>query len=419
MPPTPLDPELVRTSFPALSRRFDAGPAIFFDNAAGTQVPVQVIAQLGRYLIQENANAGGVFATSRATDERIRAARAACADFLGAAGSDQIVFGANMTTLTFHLARALARELEPGDEILTTRLEHDANVAPWLMLAERGVTVRFADIHPQDATLDLASLEAQLGPRTRLVAIGYASNTFGTLNPVAEVVGLARRAGALSFVDAVHYAPHGPIDVAALGCDFLVCSAYKFFGPHLGVLYGRGELLERLRPDKVRPASDRVPERFETGTQNHEGLAGLLGTFEYLEGLAPAGADAANRGQRLRRALQRIAAAERELGERFIAGASAISGLTIYGLSDPRSLDRRVPTFAIRLRGWTPQALAEALAARGIFVWHGHNYALEPVRRLGLLESGGVVRISPVHYNTAEEIDQLLAELRRMSRAAG
>jgi len=412
----PLELEAVRNSFPALSRLFEGQPAVFFDNAAGTQVPVQVIAQIGRYLIQENANAGGHFATSRATDERIRAARSACADFLGAAGSDQIVFGSNMTTLTFHLAHALRRELRPGDEIVTTRLEHDANVAPWLMLEEAGVVVRFADIHPEDATLDLDSLKAQLGDRTRLVAVGYASNTFGTVNPVRQVVELARDAGALSFVDAVHYAPHGPIDVAALGCDFLACSAYKFYGPHLGILYGRRERLERLRPDKVRAASDRIPERFETGTQNHEGLAGLLGCFEYLGSLADPGPPA-DRRARLRAAARSIEAAERALSEHFLCGARQINGLTLYGIDDPSRLDQRAPTFAIRLRGWTPQALAAALAARNIFVWSGHNYALEPVRRLGLLESGGVVRVSLVHYNTVAEIDLLLAELRRMSRA--
>jgi cysteine desulfurase family protein (TIGR01976 family) len=286
----PFDPHAIRPLFPALSQEVAGRPAVFFDAPGGTQVPTPVIAAISDYLAHSNANTHGAFATSRRTDETIAAAHQAMADLLGCA-PEETVFGANMTTLTFALSRALGRELGAGDEIVVTRLDHDANVAPWRALEERGVTIREVDVDIEDCTLDLADLEAQLSARTRLVAVGYASNAVGTINDVARVVALARQAGALSFVDAVHYAPHGPIDVAALGCDFLACSVYKFFGPHVGVLYGKAAQLERLRPYKVRPASNASPERWMTGTQNHEGLAGVTAAVDYLAGLgdAPAG----------------------------------------------------------------------------------------------------------------------------------
>lgn len=405
---SPLDPHAVRPLFPALSQEAGGRPAVYFDGPGGTQVPQQVIDAIAGYLTRSNANLHGPFATSRRSDETVAAAHQAMADLLGCA-HEETVFGQNMTSLTFALSRSIGRELGDGDEVLVTRLDHDANVAPWRALEERGVTVREVDVDVEDCTLDMADLEAKLSGRTRLVAVGYASNAVGTINDVARVVELARQAGALSFVDAVHYAPHGPIDVRALGCDFLACSTYKFFGPHVGVLYGRREHLERLRPYKVRPASDALPDRWMTGTQNHEGLAGVTAAVDYLASLA--GGAPGDRRAALVEAMGAIKAYERGLSERLVAGLLAIPGLTFYGIRDGERFDLRTPTVAITLPGRTPYELATALGERGIFAWAGNYYALSLSERLGVEATGGMVRIGLVHYNTAEEIDYLLEVL--------
>ncbi len=421
-----MDISSLRAEFPALAETDPAGrPYVYFDGPGGTQVPRAVIAAMEEYLVRANSNVHGAFLTSRRTDETIARAREAVADFLNAPSPDEVIFGPNMTTLTFHLSRALERELAPGDEVVVTRLDHDANVAPWLRLAERGVVVRWADIHPETCTLDLDGLRGLLNERTHLVAVGYASNGVGTINDVARITRWSHDVGAWVYVDAVHYAPHGPIDVQAVGCDFLVCSAYKFFGPHLGVLWGRRELLERLQPDKVRPAPDVVPDRFETGTQNHEGLAGLAAAVEYLAGVGErfgepfVGWYAAFEGRRLhlKAGMAAIQAYERELGWRLIRGLQSIPGLRIWGITDPALADWRVPTVSFTMDRLAPQEVARRLGEEGIFVWDGNFYALGLTRRLGLEEKGGLVRVGLVHYNTAEEVDRFLEAVERLRRA--
>jgi cysteine desulfurase family protein (TIGR01976 family) len=345
------------------------------------------------------------------------------ADMLNAADPCEIAFGPNMTTLTFALSRAIGRTLTPGDEIVVTTLDHAANIDPWLALEEeRGVVVRVAGVDPTTCTLDMDDLRAKITDRTKVVAVGYASNAVGTINDVATVVRWAREAGARSFIDAVQYAPHAPIDVQALGCDFLACSAYKFFGPHLGILYGRAELMERLPAYKVRPAPDEAPGRWETGTQNHEGLAGLVGTLGYLAALGRehAATHAARfastpgmAGQRLElhSALAAVQDYERTLVARLIAGVSALPGARIYGLTAPADLPRRVPTIAVTFAGHTPRALAEALAQRSIYAWDGNYYALALMERLGLEPGGGALRLGLAHYNTTAEVDRVVAAL--------
>lgn len=407
-----LDPHWIRSNFPALFHPIEGRIPVFFDGPGGGQVPAPVIEAMSRYLVESNANAHGAFATSRRTDALIAGARAACADFLGCE-PDEVVFGANMTTLTYAFSRAIGRELKPGDEIVVTRLDHAANVSPWQALAEeKGAVVRVVDIHPEDCTLDMADLERQINERTRLVAIGYASNAVGTVNDVAAAARLARAVGAWTFVDAVHYAPHGPIAVRELDCDFLACSAYKFYGPHVGVLYGRREHLERLRPYKLRPAPDEVPARWETGTLNHEGLAGLSATIGYLAELGRRVAPAArDRRAELVAALTASRAYERRLSEQLIGGLLDIPGLNLYGITDPARFDQRTPTVAVRLAGQTPYALAQTLGERGIFTWHGNFYALGLSERLGMESTGGFLRIGLLAYNTHEEIGRLLEAL--------
>ncbi len=418
-----LDPQQVRSHFPALT-----SPAVFFDNPGGTQVPNTVVDRMVDYLVRTNANHEGAFATSRASDALIDEARRAAADFVNAARPEEIVFGPNMTTLTFGLSRALARRFGKGDEIIVTRLDHDANIAPWLLAAEdRGCTVRWVDFDVEDCTLRMDQLDAALGPRTRLVAAGYASNAVGTINPVAEIVQRARAAGALTYIDAVQYGPHGPIDVQALDCDFLVVSAYKFFGPHMGVLYGKYEHLDRLRAYKVRPAPDDPPGKFETGTGNFEGMAGVLGALEYLSWIgATFGGEHAERyaqafsGRRLalKQALAAIRAYEMELSRRLLAALEPIPGLRIWGITDRRAVDRRVPTVSFTLEGHHPRRVAEALDERGIYVWDGNYYALAVTERLGLEAGGGMVRVGLAHYNTIEEIARLGQALREIAASA-
>jgi cysteine desulfurase family protein (TIGR01976 family) len=407
------NPHAIRPLFPALSQEVAGRPALFFDAPGGTQVPTPVITAISDYLAHSNANTHGAFATSRRTDEVIAAAHAAMADLLGCS-AQETVFGANMTSLTFALSRAIGRELGPGDEVIVTRLDHDANVAPWRALAECGVTIREVDVDVEDCTLVMADLEAQLSSRTRLVAVGYASNAVGTINDVARVVELARQAGALSFIDAVHYAPHGPIDVKALDCDFLACSVYKFFGPHVGVIYGKAEHLERLRPYKVRPASDEVPDRWMTGTQNHEGLAGVTAAVNYLAALSqqPTG----DRRTDLQAAMGMIKSYEQTLSERLITGLLSIPGLSFYGIREVDRVAQRTPTVSFRLAGLTPREVATALGERGIFAWDGNYYALNLSERLGVESLGGMVRIGLAHYNTVEEVDYLLESLAQIGR---
>ena len=400
-----LDLQAVRRQFPALELKADGQRVVYLDNPAGTQVPQRVIDRTSDYWRTMNANHGGEFATSQRSDALVAEVRTAAATFLNAASADEIVFGPNMTTLTFAFSRAIGRELRPGDEIVVTRLEHDANVSPWLALQERGVTVRFVDIHVPECTLNMEDLQRHLGPRTRLVAVTHASNAVGTIPDLAEVSRLAHAAGAWVWVDAVHYGPHGSIDVRAIDCDFLVCSSYKFYGPHQGVLYGRRELLERLRPYKVRPASDEVPTRWETGTQNHECLAGLLGAFEYLAELG--GAQRVVRPA-LEAAMDRIRAHERALAARLIDGLQHIGGIQLYGITAPEELDHRVPTVSLTWPPHRPQALARWLADHQVFTWHGDHYATEVISRLGLADHGGTLRIGIAHYNTASEIDLVL-----------
>ncbi|HET9847472.1 MAG TPA: cysteine desulfurase-like protein [Candidatus Dormibacteraeota bacterium] len=404
---TAIDLELqaVRQQFPALSLTVDGRPAVYLDNPAGTQVHQRVIDRTTAYWQTMNANHGGVFATSQHSDALIGEVRQAAAAFLNAPSPDQIVFGPNMTTLTFAMSRAIARELQAGDEIIVTRLEHDANISPWLAMRERGIIVRLADIHVPECTIDMADLQRQITSKTRLVAVTHASNAVGTIPDLPAIAKAAHAAGAWLWVDAVHYAPHGSIDVQAIDCDFLVCSSYKFYGPHQGMLYGRRELLERLRPYKVRPAGDELPGRWETGTQNHECLAGMLGAFEYLAELG--GSEVVSR-EALQGALVRIAAHERALVARLIDGLNRIDGVRIYGITNVEQLERRAPTISLTWARHRPGSLARWLASNQVFTWHGDHYAPELINRLGLREQGGTLRIGIAHYNTASEIDLVL-----------
>ena len=413
-----IDVEWVRGQFPSLQQTVKSHQAIFVDGPAGTQVPQRVIDAITSYLLHDNANTGGVFATSERSDEMIAEARRAMADFLNSA-PEEVVFGPNMTTLTLGISRAIGRELAAGYEIVLTVLDHDANYSPWKALEERGVVIRTVDIKEADCTLNMDDVRAKISSRTRLVAVAYAANSVGTVNNVHEVVRLAHSVGALAFIDAVHYAPHGPIDVRALDCDFLTCSAYKFFGPHIGILYGKAKHLEHFRPYKVRPAHDNIPDRWETGTQNHECLAGVTAAIDYLADLGKHSApDANSRRAALVAAYANVQQYERKLAEKFVAGAQAIPGLKLYGISEPARFDQRVPTFAIRIEGHSPDDLARYLADRGIFTWNGNFYAINVMERLGLESSGGVVRIGLVHYNTPQEVDRLLATLREFASRA-
>jgi len=414
----------IRQQFPALQQLNSEGHSpVYFDGPGGTQAPQRVIDAITDYLIKMNSNTHGQFITSQKTDETIHQARIAVADFINAPSHEQIIFGANMTTLTFHLSRCLAKTLLPGDEIIVTRLDHDANISPWLALEEKGAVIRWLDFHPEDCTLDLAALEKLLTRGTKLLAVGYASNAVGTINDVKRIAKMVHKVGGMIFVDAVHFAPHGPIDVQEIDCDFLACSAYKFFGPHVGVLYGKHEVLEKLPPYKVRPQESTPPNKFETGTLNHEGLAGTIAAIEYLADLGKSYSDAEShylsqylgRRRDLKQALAAIQQYERGLSSKLLAGLKSILGLKIYGITNEANFSHRTPTFAIRLPNLTPEEVARRLGEQGIYVWDGNFYALEVTTRLGVEESGGVVRIGLVHYNTAEEIDRLIVALSRVN----
>ena len=399
----------IRSRFPALARQIDGRPAVFVDAPGGSQVPEPVIEAMAGYLRRSNANAHGAFATSQETDDVIAEAHRAAADLLNA-DTDEVVFGPNATTLLFAISRSVARMLGSGDEVVVTRLDHDANVWPWVLAAQdAGATVRWVDIREDDATLEVPSFEAALSERTKIVAFTLASNAVGTITPAAELARLVHeRTPAIVACDGVHLAQHRRIDVRAIGADLVVCSPYKIFGPHLGILFGRREVLSSLRPYKVRPAEDALPFAFETGTQNHEGFAGWIAAVGYLAELG----EGTGRRAAVRDAFERaIVPWEAELSRRFLVGIRAIPSVRLYGIAEPERAGERTPTFAVRVADQHPAETAKTLAGRGIFVWDGNYYALEIMERLGLQDSGGAVRIGFCHYNTPDEVDRVLEEL--------
>ncbi len=408
------DVEALRAEFPALRREQGGRPVAFLDGPGGTQVPQRVIDAVAAYLRDTNANHGGAFATSVASDAMVEDAHAAVADLLGAARPDEIKFGYNMSTLTLHIGRSIGATLSPGDEIVVTTLDHEANVSTWeAMAADRGLTVRKVDIREDDVTLDLEDLESKLSNRTKLVAVGYASNAVGTINPVREIVARAHEVGALTYVDAVAYAPHAPIDVRAIDTDFLVCSAYKWFGPHLGALYGKAEVFDALPAFKVRPAED----RFETGTAAFESIAGTLAATDYLRDIGkrfgtPGGGD---RRSELVAGMSAIVDYEQRLVRRLLDGLGAIRGVTIHGIVEPERAAERVPTVSISIDGVRPRAAAEEMGRDGIFVWDGDFYATGLIERLGKDGVGGVLRLGLVHYNTDAEVDRALEAVERVA----
>jgi len=417
-----LDSTQIRAQFPSLNR-----PAVFFDNPGGTQIARQSAERIQKYLMECNANHEGAFKTSRDSDAVLDQSHQAMADMLNASSKNEIVFGANMTTLTMSVSRALARTFNPGDEIVVTRLDHDANISPWLLAAEdRGCKITWVDFDVEDCTLKLDDFEKALARKPKLVAFGYASNAVGTINPVHRITRMAHDAGALVYADAVQYAPHGSIVVQDIGCDFLVCSAYKFFGPHVGILYGRYDLLDGLTAYKVRPAPARPPGKFETGTLNHEGIAGVLGAVEYLAwvgdtfgGEGEAWREAGFSGQKLavHKGLAAIRSHEFELSRTLIQAIESVPGTRIYGITDEKRLDQRVPTVSFRLEGKHPRAIAEALGNAGFYVWDGNYYALAVTDRLGIETSGGMVRVGAAHYNTVDEVARFGEALKKIAAA--
>jgi len=422
----PLDSLIIREHFPALRNQAKLlSPAVFFDNPGGTQIAQSSLDRVTAYLTQCNANHGGAFSTSQQSDAVLEEAHAAMADFYNAGRPEEIIFGNNMTTLTLHISRSISRTWNPGDEIVVTRLDHDANITPWVLAAQdRGCSIRYVDFHPEDGTLNIEELGKALEGKPRLVAVGYASNALGTINPVEKIVQMAHKAGALVYIDAVQYAAHGPIDVQSLSCDFLVSSAYKFFGTHAGILYGRYELLEELSAYKVRPAPNDLPGKFETGTQNHEGIAGVLGAIEYFEWVGKTfGKDQGEKyssrfsGRRLhlKQALEAIRSYEFGISQAVLDVLEEVPGVRLYGLRDLHRLAERVPTVSFTLKGWQPRRVAEKLGEAGIYVWDGNYYALEVTERLGLEQNGGLVRVGPVHYNTLDEVERLREALQRLA----
>ncbi|RPJ20589.1 MAG: cysteine desulfurase-like protein [Chloroflexi bacterium] len=412
-----LDLSAIRSQFLSLSRA-----AIFLDNPGGTQIAQQSIDRINQYLVECNANHGGAFATSVASDAMLEEAHQAMADFYNASSPEEIIFGNNMTTLTLHISRSLSREWKAGDEIVVTRLDHDANVTPWVLAAEdRGVRVNWVDFDVEDGTLRLDDLQKALERKPRLLAVGYAANGLGTINPIAKIIKMAHAAGTMVYVDAVQYAPHGPIDVKKLDCDFLVSSSYKFFGPHAGILYGKRELLEKLFAYKVRPATNDLPGKFETGTQNHEGIAGVLGAVEYFQWVGRKFGDKNVEGNyqgrrlELKRGMTTIHAYELELGGALLSALESVPGLHLYGLTDANRIEERVATFSFRLKDLHPRLVAEKLAQQEIYVWDGNYYALTTTERLGVEDKGGMVRVGAVHYNTLEEVERLKEALLKIS----
>jgi cysteine desulfurase family protein (TIGR01976 family) len=408
MPFTEDDSHRCRRDFPSLNRGTGGLPLAYLDGPAGTQVPRAVIDAVTRYYETCNANAHGRFVTSAETDRVLLEAREAAADLLGAPSAREISLGANMTTLAFSLAHALGRGMQPGDEVVITELDHEANRGPWLMLRERGIVVREVAVR-RDGRLDPEDARRKITDRARVVAVGAASNALGTVNDLALFRDLSRSAGAYLVVDAVHFAPHFPTDVGAIDCDFLLCSAYKFYGPHVGILYARSGLLDRLEVDRLRTASDDSPERIETGTLNHAAIAGVAAAIEYLASWG-SGAD---RRARLVSAMEGIAAHEHALARRYFEGLREIPGVTAWG-PDVSGRDR-APTVSITIDGVPAAEAAQRLGEKGILVWDGHFYAIRPVEVLGLAERGGLLRTGMSMYNTAGEIDRLLEEIRRLA----
>jgi len=414
------DLEAIRSQFPGLALTDNGTRRIYLDNPAGTQVPVCVAAAMADCLMTKNANLGGYFASSLDADRVVQSARDAMADFLNAPASEEIIFGQNMTTITLHLSRSIGRLLRPGDEIVLSQMDHDANVWPWVLLArDLELEIRWLPFDKESFEFDLDVLDEIITDRTRLVCVGSASNLTGTLNDIKAICARARAAGAMSFIDGVQSAPHIPVDVQDIGCDFFVCSSYKFFGPHQGILWGRREVFEQLEPYKVRPAPAELPWCFETGTQSHEGLAGIAATVDYfaLIGQSMAQAQLSNweqfQGQRqqVHAAMELLFDYEKTLTSRLIDGLLDIDGITVQGITDKDAMDRRVPTVSFTHETAAPAKIAQALAKQNIFVWSGHNYAVEVARTLGIDETGGAVRIGPVHYNSIAEIDEILAAL--------
>ena len=413
--PSAFDVDGCRRQFPALAREHAGKPAVFFDGPAGSQTPRGVIDAVAGYLANTNANHEGVFATSVESDQILAEAHRAVADLLGADDPETILFGANMTTITLALSRAMAAAWGPGDEVVVSRSDHDANVTPWVLAArDAGAAVRHVAIHTEDGTLDMDDLRGKLNGRTRLVAVGAASNGTGTVHPVREICQAAHRHGAEVFVDAVHYAPHRLIDVAAWGCDYLAASAYKFFGPHVGMLWGRRDRLEEITPYKLRPATDNLPGRWMTGTQCHEGIAGTLAAVEYFAELGRHNQpSAANRREAIRAAFEAIGEYETALARLLLAGLAGIDEIRVWGITDATRLAERVATFCFTHARQAPLEIARRLADQGIFVWHGNYYALPLTEALGL-EPDGAVRVGLLHYNTADEVDRLLTALRAL-----
>ncbi len=404
----------IRGQFPSLSETDDGKPRLYFDNPAGTQVPQMVVDRMADCLLHSNANIGGYFTTSIRAGEVADGARAAMVDFLNAPSPDEIIFGQNMTSITFHVSRSIGKLLRPGDEIILSRMDHDANVEPWkLMARDFNLEVRWLEFDTETFEFDLSELDKLLNDKTRLVCVGGASNLTGTINDVKTICRKARDAGAWSFVDAVQSAPHILSDVQDFGCDFFVCSAYKFFGPHQGILWGRRNVLEKLEPYKVRPAPAELPWCFETGTQSHEGMAGTAAAVDYFAWVGETISGArGNRREQLKAGLELLFDYEKQLADQLIAGLVSISGVRVLGIADPDASDRRVPTVSFVHEQYAPSDIARALAERNIFAWSGHNYALELAQVLNIKDSGGAVRIGPVHYNTPHEIDTVVAALR-------
>ncbi|NNE21397.1 MAG: cysteine desulfurase-like protein [Rhizobiales bacterium] len=401
------DIEQVRDQFPALAITDNGTARVYLDNPAGTQVPQRVIDRMISVMTETNANLGGFFTTTLEAEKVVDEAHRAMAAFYNAASAREIIFGQSMTALTLHMSRCLAKGFRAGDEIVLSRMDHDGNVAPWLLVADDiGMTVRWIDFDPETFEFADDALDKVLSDKTRLVAVGAASNCTGTVNDIAALCVKARAAGALSYIDAVQFAPHRVIDVEAFGCDFLVSSPYKFFGPHQGVLWGREELLEETFAYQVRPAQKALPDRFELGSSPRESLAGTLGAVEYI---ASHGGKAGHERSHIVAGMERLDAWEKQLTGRLIAGLQTVKGVKIQGITSANAAHRRVPTVSIIHDDHHPEPMAKALAAKNIFVWSGHNYALEPVKRLGLLDKGGVLRIGLAHYNTEAEVDQCIA----------
>ena len=415
--------EQIRGKFPALNIKDSGVRRIYFDNPAGTQVPIEVIEAVQKCMIESNANIQGGFETSNRADKILDEFHQSMADFLNATSSEEIIFGQNMTTLTLHISRSIGRLLSKGDEIILSRMDHDANISPWLLLAEDiGLSVKWLSFDTEKYEFDLNCLENLLSDKTKLICIGGASNLLGTINDIKSICKIAKKANALTYVDAVQLAPHVSIDVQDIDCDFLVCSAYKFFGPHQGILWGKRQLLKSLSPYKVRPATSELPGCFETGTQSHEGMAGTTAAVNYFAWIGREYAETYQienkykneRTKFVHAALDYLFEYEKLLTIDLIEGLQNIKNVQVQGITEKNALDRRLPTVSFSVIGLSPSLIAEELAKENIFVWSGHSYALEVVKSLNLLDKGGVLRTGPVHYNTINEVHEFLEILDKL-----